>query len=155
MRLRFVWVGKTRNEHLRALVEDYLKRLKRFAPCEVLEVRESALKRSKGAGIEEEGARILGGLHTDALVVLLDVAGREWSSEELAAQVERWQADGAVKEVAFIIGGHWGVSREVLNRAKVRWSLSRLTLTHEMARVLLVEQVYRAYTIMHGLPYQK
>ena len=153
MRVRFVWVGKTRNEHLRALVEDYLKRLKRFARCEVLEVRESAAS-SKEAGIEEEGKRILGGLHPDALLVLLDVEGREWGSRELAALVERWQV-GGTKEVAFIIGGHFGVSREVTERADVRWSLSRLTLTHEMARVLLVEQIYRAYTITHGLPYQK
>lgn len=153
MRVRFVWVGKTRNEHLRALVEDYLKRLKRFARCEVLEVRESAAS-SKEAGIEEEGKRILGGLHPDALLVLLDVEGREWGSRELAAQVERWQV-GGTKEVAFVIGGHFGVSQQVRERADVRWSLSRLTLTHEMARVLLVEQIYRAYTITHGLPYQK
>ena len=153
MRVRFVWVGKTRNEHLRALVEDYLKRLKRFARCEVLEVRESAA-RTKDAGIEEEGRRILGGLHPDALLVLLDVEGREWGSRELAAQVERWQV-GGTKEVAFVIGGHNGVSEEVRERAGVRWSLSKLTLTHEMARVVLVEQVYRAYTITHGLPYQK
>lgn len=151
--MRFVWVGKTRDEHLRALVDQYLKRLRRFARCEVSEVRESGA-RAKEAGIEDEGRRILGGLHPDALVVLLDVAGREWSSLELAAQVEKWQA-ASVKEIAFIIGGHRGVSREVSERANVRWSLSRLTLTHEMARVLLAEQIYRAYTIMHGLPYQK
>ncbi len=138
---------------MRALVEDYLKRLKRFARCEVVEVRESAA-RMKDAGIEEEGKRILGGLHPDALLVLLDVEGREWGSRELAAQVERWQV-GGTKEVAFVIGGHNGVSEEVRERADVRWSLSKLTLTHEMARVVLVEQVYRAYTITHGLPYQK
>jgi 23S rRNA (pseudouridine1915-N3)-methyltransferase len=154
MRLRFIWVGKTRNEHLRALQDEYLKRLKRFARCEVLEVRESA-QRTKEAGIEDEGRRILGGLHPDALLVLLEVEGREWRSTELAAQIEGWQTVGSIKEVAFVIGGHWGVSREVSERARVRWSLSRLTLTHEMARVLLVEQIYRAYTIMHGLPYQK
>lgn len=153
MRLRFVWVGKSRDEHLRALIEGYLKRLRRFARCEISEVRESGA-RAKESGIEDEGRRILGGLHPDALVVLLDVAGREYSSQELAAQLEKWQTE-SVKEVAFIVGGHWGVSREVGERAQVRWSLSRLTLTHEMARVLLVEQIYRAYTIMHGLPYQK
>ena len=154
MRIRFVWVGKTRNEHLRALCDEYLKRLRRFARCEVQEVRESA-QAAKEAGIEDEGRRILGGLHTDALLVLLDVEGRQWSSQELAVELERLQSDGSVKEVAFIIGGHWGVSREVRERASVRWSLSKLTLTHEMARGLLLEQVYRAYTIMHGLPYQK
>lgn len=154
MRFRFIWVGKTRNEHLRALSEEYLKRLKRFTRFEVLEVRESA-QQAKEAGIEDEGRRILGGLHPDALIVVLDVEGRQWSSTELASQIESWQAVGTVKEVAFVIGGHWGVSAKVYERATARWSLSRLTLTHEMARVLMLEQIYRAYTIIHGLPYQK
>jgi 23S rRNA (pseudouridine1915-N3)-methyltransferase len=72
----------------------------------------------------------------------------------LAAEIERWQTSGT-KEVAFVIGGHNGVSHDVKKRANICWSLSRLTLTHEMARVVLVEQLYRAYTITHGLPYQK
>jgi 23S rRNA (pseudouridine1915-N3)-methyltransferase len=94
-------------------------------------------------------------LASDALTILLDVSGpTQWSSEELAAQVEAWQGR-SVKEVAFVVGGHLGVSEEVRARAQVRWSLSRLTLTHEMARVVLVEQLYRAYTITRGLPYQK
>ena len=153
MRLRLVWIGKTRNGHLRALAEDYLGRLRRFVRCEVAELRESGA-RTEREGIEDEGRRIIGALHRDALVVLLDVGGREWDSHELAAQVEKWQNMGA-KEVAFVIGGPNGVSGEVAGRAQARWSLSRLTLTHEMARVVLAEQLYRAYTIIHGLPYQK
>lgn len=154
MRLRLIWVGKTRNEHLRALVEEYLKRLARFARCEVVELRECAVADTR-ACVEEEGKRIVGALASDALAVLLDVGGREsWSSEELAARVEEWQAR-SVKEVAFVVGGHLGVSVEVKERANLSWSLSRLTLTHEMARVLLVEQLYRAFTITRGLPYQK
>ena len=154
MRLRLIWIGKTRNEHLRALVEDYLKRLSRFARCEVTELRESGASEER-ACIEEEGKRIVGALASDALTVLLDVRGRTlWSSEELAAQLEQWQV-GPVKEVAFVVGGHLGLSEEVRRRAQLSWSLSRLTLTHEMARVLLVEQLYRAHTILRGLPYQK
>jgi 23S rRNA (pseudouridine1915-N3)-methyltransferase len=153
MRLRFIWVGKTKNEPMRALIDEYLKRLSRFARCEIAEVSAS-LGRAPGSGIEEESRRIIGALRSDALKVLLDVEGREWSSPELAACVERWQISGT-KEVAFIIGGQDGVSREVAERADIRWSLSRLTLTHEMARVVLLEQIYRAYTIIHGLPYQK
>jgi 23S rRNA (pseudouridine1915-N3)-methyltransferase len=154
MRLRFIWVGKTRDAHLRALVAEYLKRIERFARCEVTEVRESAAEDSR-ACLEEEGKRIVGALASDALAVLLDVAGPvQWSSEELAAQVEGWQGR-SVREVAFVVGGHLGVSEEVRRRAQLRWSLSRLTLTHEMARVVLVEQLYRAYTITRGLPYQK
>ena len=153
MIFRLVWVGKTRNEHLRALADDYLARLRRFVRCEVTELRESGARTDR-EGIEDEGKRIIGALHRDAVVVLLDVGGREWSSPELAAEVEKWQNAG-VKEVAFVIGGHNGVSRDVAGRAQARWSLTRLTLTHEMARVVLAEQLYRAYTIIHGLPYQK
>ncbi len=153
MRLRLVWIGKTRNEHIRALVDDYLGRLARFTRCEVMELRESANKDER-AVLAEESKRIADALRPDVLTVLLDVAGREWSSPELAAEVERWQVRG-LKEIAFIIGGHLGVGPELKARADVRWSLSRLTLTHELARVLLVEQLYRAYTITRGLPYQK
>lgn len=153
MRVRLIWVGKTKNEHMRALVDDYLKRLSRFTRCEITEVSAVAA-RAAGSGIEEESRRIIGALRSDALKVLLDVEGREWSSPELAAEIERWQV-GGTKEAIFIIGGQDGVSREVAERSDIRWSLSRLTLTHEMARVVLLEQIYRAYTIMHGLPYQK
>ncbi|HYN84156.1 MAG TPA: 23S rRNA (pseudouridine(1915)-N(3))-methyltransferase RlmH [Pyrinomonadaceae bacterium] len=153
MRLRLIWVGKTRNEHLRALVEDYLKRLQRFARCEVVELRESGAGDER-AVLEEEGKRILGSLASDALTVLLDIGGRQWDSVGLAREVERWQA-GAVKEAAFVVGGHLGVAEGVRRRADIRWSLSSLTLTHEMARLVLVEQLYRAYTITRGLPYQK
>jgi 23S rRNA (pseudouridine1915-N3)-methyltransferase len=153
MYFRLIWVGKTKNEHLRALVDDYLGRLRRFVRSEVTELRESS-GRTEREGIEDEGKRIIGALHRDAFVVLLDVEGRAWSSTELASEIEKWQM-GDRKEVAFVIGGHNGVSTEVLERAHLRWSLSRLTLTHEMARVVLTEQLYRAYTIIHGMPYQK
>lgn len=153
MRVRLIWVGKTRDARLRALSDEYLKRLERFTRCEITEVRESGSRQGR-EGIEDEGRRIISALRQDALTVLLDVEGRQWSSQELAAEVERWQVAGT-KEVAFITGGPDGVSAEVKARASLRWSLSRLTLTHEMARVVLLEQLYRAYTIIHGLPYQK
>ena len=153
MRVRLIWVGKTRDEHVRALVAEYLKRLARFTRCEVTELERGAARDEREA-VAEEGRRIVGALRGDSRVVLLDVGGREWSSPQLAAEIERWQV-GGTKEAAFVIGGHNGVSEEVERRADVRWSLSRLTFTHEVARVLLAEQLYRAYTIIHGLPYQK
>ena len=152
--MHLIWVGKTKNEHLRRLTDDYLQRLARFARCEVTEVRESDHSSQPQSVLDTEGKRIVNALTANALVVLLDLDGRQWSSPELAAEVERWQGSG-VKEVAFVIGGHYGVSADIRQLANVRWSLSRLTLTHEMARVLTVEQLYRAYTILHGLPYQK
>jgi 23S rRNA (pseudouridine1915-N3)-methyltransferase len=153
MRFRFIWVGKTRNEHLRSLVDDYLGRLGRFTKFEIVELRESTA-RNLEEGIADEGKRIISALRPDALTVLLDVEGRQFNSHELSAQVDSWQNNG-VKEVAMVIGGHNGVSKEVVERVQLRWSLSRLTFTHEMARVVMLEQVYRAFTIIHGLPYQK
>ena len=153
MRLRLIWVGKTKSEPLRSLVDDYLRRLSRFARCEVTELREGAGADDR-AVLAEEGKRIADAVAAGSFVVLLDVEGRQWSSPELAAELERWQNEGR-KEVAFVVGGHLGVSEEVRARADVRWSLSRLTLTHEMARVVLAEQLYRGFTILRGLPYQK
>ena len=152
MRIRFIWPGKTKDEHLRALIDEYLKRLQRFVRCEVIETREVA--GSDPAHIEKESRRLLEAIPAGSLVMLLDVQGREWSSPELAGELRRWEND-SIKEVAIVIGGQDGISPEVSARAQKRWLLSRLTLTHEMARVLAIEQIYRAYTINRGLPYQK
>jgi 23S rRNA (pseudouridine1915-N3)-methyltransferase len=152
MRIRFIWPGKTKDEHLRALVAEYLKRLSRFVRCEVIETREASGK--DRAAVTKESRRLLDAIPTGSTTVLLDVKGREWSSQELADEVSRWE-NGSVKEVAIVIGGPEGISDELLERAQKRWRLSRLTLTHEMARVVAVEQLYRAYTIKRGLPYQK
>ena len=152
MRIRFIWPGKTKDEHLRALVAEYLKRLSRFVRCEVTETREAPGK--DRAAVAKESRRLLDAIPAGSTTVLLDVKGREWSSQELADEVSRWE-NGSIKEVAIVIGGPEGISDELLERAQKRWRLSRLTLTHEMARVVAVEQLYRAYTIKRGLPYQK
>ena len=153
MRLRVIWTGKTKDPRLRELQADYEKRLSHFTRCEVLEIREHAGAGSK-TGIDKDSRSISNRLSDGAVTVLLDVDGVEWSSPELAAQIQRWENQGT-REVAFIVGGPHGVSPELTARAQRRWSLSRLTLTHEMARVVLLEQLYRAYTIIQGLPYQK
>lgn len=152
MRLRFIWPGKTKDEHLRALATEYLKRLQRFVSCEAIETRQVA--GSDKSSVEKESQRILDAIPVHSMIVLLDVDGHEWSSQELAAEVRRWEND-SIKEVAIVIGGQDGVSSEVAARAQKRWRLSKLTFTHEMARVVAVEQLYRAYTINRGLPYQK
>ena len=152
MRLRFVWPGKTKDERLRSLINEYVKRLSRFARTEVFEVRESATR--DASSVEKESQRILEAVPSGSVFVLLDVNGREWSSKELANQMQSWEND-SIKEVAVVIGGPHGVSAHVQSRAQMYWRLSRLTLTHEMARVVAVEQLYRAYTINRGLPYQK
>ena len=152
MRFRIIWTGKTRDARLRSLVEDYAERLGHFVRCELTEIKE--LGRTDKAGIDKESKRISDGLRPASFTVVLDPEGTEWTSQELAAQLKSWEGNG-VKEVAFVIGGPNGLAPELLARADKLWSLSRLTLTHEMARVLLLEQLYRAFTIVHGLPYQK
>ena len=152
MRIRFIWPGKTKDEHLRALVAEYLKRLSRFVRCEVIETREAGGK--DRTAIEKESRRLLDAIPSASLTVLLDVNGQEWTSPELADEVSRWEND-SVREVAVVIGGPDGISGELSERAQKRWCLSRMTLTHEMARMVAVEQLYRAYTIKRGLPYQK
>src|SRR6267378_5691353 len=104
MLFRFIWVGKTRNAELRALSEEYFKRVSRFVRSEIVEVRESA-DGSNIEGIEEEGRRIISALRTDSLVVLLDVQGSEKSSQDIANDIKHWQNSG-VKQIAIVIGGH-------------------------------------------------
>jgi 23S rRNA (pseudouridine1915-N3)-methyltransferase len=152
MRVRIIWTGKTRDARLRALIEDYAERISHFTRCEVTELRE--LGRTDKTGIDKESKRISDGLRPGSVTVLLDPDGTEWTSQQLAAQVQKWEGNG-IKEVAFVVGGPNGVAGDLKSRVDKRWSLSRLTLTHEMARVVLLEQLYRAYTIVHGLPYQK
>lgn len=150
MKFRFIWIGKTKDKNYRALQDEYLGRLSHFVKCEVVEIRDSAPHEGK----EIEGKRILEKLNPSSFVCLLDVAGRGISSHELAKEVEKWQNAGT-KEVSFVIGGAEGISPEVAARADNVLSLSFLTFTHDMARVIVMEQLYRAYTIIKGFPYQK
>lgn len=150
MKFKFIWVGKTRDKNWLALQDAYLQRLSHFVKCEIVEVRDAT-----GIGAREtEGNRILEKVNQNAFVCVLDVGGKSVNSHNLATQVEKWQNAG-LKEIAFIIGGSTGVSPEVAARADFKVSLSFLTFTHEMARVVLLEQLYRAFTIIKGFPYQK
>jgi 23S rRNA (pseudouridine1915-N3)-methyltransferase len=148
MKFRFVWVGKTRNKNWKALQDEYLKRLSHFVPCEIREAKDAAGPKSR----ETEGNRILELLNPKSFAVLLDPAGTALDSLALARRIGKWE-NSANKEIAFIIGGAEGVSSAVAERADDRLSLSFLTFTHEMARVVLLEQLYRAHTISRGFPY--
>lgn len=150
MKFRFVWIGKTRDKDWKTLQDRYLKRLSHFVSCDITEIRES----SKGEGKEIEGNRILQLLNPKSFAILLDVNGETISSHSLAKTIEKWQVSSQ-REIFFIICGPDGASSELAMRADYRLSLSILTFTHEMARVLLLEQLYRAFSIIKGLPYQK
>ena len=146
MKFRFVWVGKTKNKNWLALQEEYLKRLAHFVKYEITELRDDTK--------ENEGKRIIENVNQSSFVCVLDVKGRSISSHELAGNIENWQNRG-LKEVAFVIGGAEGIASGVVEKADFSLSLSFLTFTHEAARVILIEQLYRGYTIIKGFPYQK
>ncbi len=153
MKLRFVWTGKTRDRNCAALIDDYLERIKRFAPCEVSELKEQSVADQKRA-VVLEGGNLIAAVERDDFVVLLDEKGREFSSPQFADFIGQRQMAGT-KRLAFVIGGFAGVSDEVKRRADLRLSLSPMTLTHELARVVLAEQIYRAFTLLAGLPYHR
>ncbi len=150
MIFRFIWVGKTKDKHWLALQDEYLQRLSHFVRCDITEVKDV----SPHDGKEIEGKRILEKLNQSSFVCLLDVVGEKLSSPKLASTVEGWQ-NRSVREISFIIGGADGVSAAIAERADLVLSLSFLTFTHEMARVVMLEQLYRAFTIVKGFPYQK
>lgn len=153
MKLHFVWIGKTKDRHYAALVADYLGRIKRFAQAEVGELKEQGSDDERRV-VAAESVKLLDAVVKDDFVVLMDERGRDMTSTELAEFISIRQQTGT-KRLAFVIGGFAGVSKEVRERANLQLSLSRMTLTHELARVILTEQIYRAFTILAGLPYHK
>jgi 23S rRNA (pseudouridine1915-N3)-methyltransferase len=154
MKLWLIWIGKTRDRRLSELIDEYLQRLSRYAKYDVRELREARSSLSREAVIEAEADLFLGAVASDVYKVVLDERGDQLTSPELARTVEQWQVKG-MRDVAFIIGGHFGLAERVKRSANMIWSLSSLTFTHEIARFLLAEQLYRAYTIINGHPYQK
>jgi 23S rRNA (pseudouridine1915-N3)-methyltransferase len=150
MKFRFLWVGRTKDRNWLALQDEYLQRLSHFVRVDVTEVRDS----SSHEGKDIEGKRIMDKLNPNTFVCLLDVSGEAASSHRVAGVIQTWQNRGT-KEVTFVIGGAQGVSAFVAERAECVLSLSFMTFTHEMARVIMLEQLYRAFTIINGFPYQK
>ena len=142
MKIRLVMLGKTRRGELRALLDDYLARIRHHAEIEAIELREASAALPK---LQFGPA---------ALVVLLDAAGKQFTSEQFA----RWLAERrerGTRELVFLCGGAAGFPDELRRRATAKLSVSTLTLSHELARVVLAEQLYRAFALLAGHPYPK
>jgi 23S rRNA (pseudouridine1915-N3)-methyltransferase len=155
MKLRFVWVGKTKRAAIKELVDDYLERVRRFASVEFVELRDrNDVGQDARRIVEKEGEDLLQRTAGDPFVIVLDERGRHFDSMKVADMIERHRLAGT-KQLTFVLGGHGGLSERVRGRGDLVLALSKMTLTHELARVLLVEQVYRAFAIIHDLPYQK
>lgn len=153
MKVNLLVVGKTVNKELEHMIADYCQRLKHYISFELITLPD--LKNTKGLTEEQikqaEGELILAKLGPSADVVLLDEHGQEYRSVELAQWMQKKQNAG--RDLWLVIGGPYGFSEAVYNRANSQLSLSKLTFSHQMIRLLIVEQLYRAMTILRGEPY--
>ena len=159
MQVHVIAVGKIKEKFLRDGILEYEKRMRPYVKLQTIEIYEEKRPAStspavESAAKEKEGERILAAIPEGSYVIALDMQGQSWSSEELAGAVRRWELSGQ-NQLAFLIGGDLGVSPAVLARSDLRLSLSRMTFTHPIARLLVVEQVYRAFRIIRGEPYHK
>ena len=152
MHTSLIAVGKLRPAY-REVADDYLRRLSRYGPVTEREIKAAGRAATPELRVTEESARIVGALPGRGTVVVLDGAGSSWSSEALAAHLDRWRLEAA--PVVLVVGGAFGVAPDLLRRAAFRWSLGPLTLPHELARVIVLEQWYRAWTMLRGEPYHK
>jgi 23S rRNA (pseudouridine1915-N3)-methyltransferase len=152
MELVIVGVGRLRPAY-REACDDYLRRLSRYARVTEAEVREASRAPTVEAQRTEESGRLRGRVPGTATLVAVARQGSGWSSEELARRIDGWRV--AARPLAFVIGGSHGLAEKMLADAAARWSLGPLTLPHELARVVVVEQLYRAFTILRGEPYHK
>lgn len=150
MKLRVLWVGKSREAWVKEALADYSGRIRHYNPLELCEVRDE-----KGALAEDmrrrECERLEKLIPPNAILVLLDERGEQLDSPGLAALIGK-QRDSGTSEMVFVIGGAYGFSEEFRRRGRLL-SLSRMTFTHQMVRVFLLEQLYRAFTILNNEPY--
>lgn len=152
-------VGKLKEAYWRDACAEYEKRLGAFCRFRLVEVAEERLPDSPSAAhiaatVEAEGKRLLDKIPKDSAVVALCIEGKELDSPTLSARLQKMAVDG-VSHVVFVIGGSWGLSDEVKQRANLRLSMSPMTFPHQLARVMVMEQVYRAFQIATGGKYHK
>ena len=157
MRITILAVGKLKEKYLREGVAEYAKRLAPFAKIDFAELSEERLPEGfspaeKEKALTREGERLLARVRDGSYLTVLDLSGKALSSEELAKLVEDKMTEG-VSDFTFIIGGPFGISDEVRKAADMRLSLSKMTFTHQMTRLILTEQIYRSFKIIKGEKY--
>lgn len=154
MNITLLAIGKTRSNYVSTGIEDYLKRLSRYIPFELIEIPDvkNAGRLSEEEQKRAEGERILSKVTNTDHLILLDERGKQYTSMEFANKLEGLMISGK-KRLLMVIGGPYGFSAEVYNRANELLSLSKMTFNHEMVRLFITEQTYRAMTILRGEPY--
>ena len=159
MKISLICVGKLKEKYLVMGVEEYVKRLGRYCTLEIIELPDEKTPENAGEAIEElikkkEGERILKSVKTDSYCIALAIEGKQLTSVELAEKIDSLGVTGT-SHITFIIGGSLGLSPEVLNRADEKLSFSKMTFPHQLMRMILLEQIYRSYRIIHKQPYHK
>jgi 23S rRNA (pseudouridine1915-N3)-methyltransferase len=152
VRIRVAAVGRLKEAHWRAACDEYLKRLRPYASVEVTEVADRDITRDAPRAVAAEGADLLRAIPESSYVVALDLSGPQVGSEAFSARLADLMVGGR-SDMTFVIGGSAGLAPEVLRRSDELLSLSRMTLPHQLARVVLLEQLYRAFRIMRNEPY--
>ncbi|NRG43880.1 23S rRNA (pseudouridine(1915)-N(3))-methyltransferase RlmH [Bacillus sp. CRN 9] len=159
MNISIITVGKLKEKYLKQGIDEYLKRLSAYAKMDIIEVPdEKAPEELSDTEMnmvkQKEGERILAKIHPDTHVIALAIEGKMKSSEELADTIDKLATYGKSK-IAFIIGGSLGLSDDVLKRSNDKLSFSKMTFPHQLMKLILLEQVYRAFRINRGEPYHK
>lgn len=157
MKITILAIGKIKEKYLQNGIDEFIKRLTTFCKLEIKEFSEIKISENPSAeelkqALKKEGEQILLALSNTTYVVLLDLHGKQISSESLASKFSSLAVNGT-SHITFVIGGAFGLSDELRNRADFAWSLSSLTFTHQMIRLFLVEQIYRAFKIWRGEKY--
>lgn len=154
MKIELAVIGKTSIGYLKQGIDEYIKRLKHYVPFEIKYIDD--IKNTKNISEDQqkrtEGAKILSLLDKSDFVVLLDEHGKEYTSMQYSSYIQKRMLSG-VKKVVFVIGGPYGFSQEMYDRANDKISFSKMTFNHEMIRLIFTEQLYRAYTIINHEPY--
>ena len=156
IKISIICVGKIKEKFFRDAIDEYSKRLSRYTKLNIIEVADEMTPDGASTVLEDqirekEGARILAKLPQDALIVTLEIAGKNYSSEEFAAWIEDCSVRGK-SHICFVIGGSLGLHKSVCKRAL---SFSKMTFPHQLMRVILCEQIYRAFRIIQHEPYHK
>jgi 23S rRNA (pseudouridine1915-N3)-methyltransferase len=145
-------VGKLRS-YYREACDDYARRLKRYLSFSEQEIKEASRSPTTAVQLSEEARRLTAKLRPGSTIVALTRVGSPWSTRDLAGEIERWLVGS--RPISLVIGGSRGLDTTLVQKAGRRWSLGPLTLPHELARVVVFEQLYRAFTILKGEPYHK
>ena len=154
MKHEIVFIGKTKDSFIQNGIVEYSSRLKHYTNIQITILKDKSSGRSARVAIENQGQQMLSAVPQGAVIVALDSRGQQFTSESFSKKIVNWELS-SVKQVTYLIGGPDGISETILKSAGLVLSFSKMTFTHDMVRMILVEQLYRAYTIKNGEKYHK